>query len=69
MALCCETVKFKNINYKTMLQQWKNKTKSKYSGTEHLVDVLEKLSTTSVVYFRSERELEFMHLYGVENAY
>ena len=34
------------------------------SGTEHLVEVLDELSTTSVVFFRSKRELEYMCLYG-----
>ena len=34
------------------------------SVTEHLVEVLDKLSTTSVVFFGAERELEYMHLYG-----
>ena len=34
------------------------------SVTEHLVEVVDKLSTTSVVFFRSERKLECMHLYG-----
>ena len=31
-----------------------------FSGTEHLVEVLDKLSSTSVDFFRSERELENM---------
>ena len=35
------------------------------SWTEHLVEVLDKLSSTSVDFFRSQRELEYMHLYGV----
>ena len=34
------------------------------SGTEHLVEVVEKLSTTAVVFFRSERILKCKHLYG-----
>ena len=33
------------------------------SVTEHLVEVVDKLSTTSVVFFMSERELECMCLY------
>ena len=36
-----------------------------FSGIDHLVEVLDKLSTTSVVFFGSERELQYMHLYGV----
>ena len=36
-----------------------------FSGTEHLVEVLDKLSSTSLDFFRSERELECMCLYGV----
>ena len=35
-----------------------------FSETEHLGEVLDELSTTSVVFFRSERELECVHLYG-----
>ena len=34
------------------------------SGTEHLVEVVDKLSTTTVVFFRSERILKCKHLYG-----
>ena len=34
------------------------------SVTEHLVEVVDKLSTSSVVFFRSERKLECMCLYG-----
>ena len=34
------------------------------SVTEHLVEVVDKLSTTAVVFIRSERELEYMCLYG-----
>ena len=34
------------------------------SVTEHLVEVVDKLSTTTVVFFRSERILKCMHLYG-----
>ena len=34
------------------------------SGTEHLVEVVDKLSTTTVVIFRSERILKCKHLYG-----
>ena len=34
------------------------------SGTEHLVEVVDKLSTTNVVFFRSERILKCKHLYG-----
>ena len=34
------------------------------SVTEHLVEVVDKLSTTAVVFFRSERILKCMHLYG-----
>ena len=43
-----------------------NKSCSKLviSITEHLVEVVDKLSTTTVVFFRSERELEYMCLYG-----
>ena len=36
-----------------------------FSGTEHLVEVLDELSSTTVDFFRSERELEYMCLYGV----
>ena len=32
--------------------------------TEHLVEVVDKLSTTTVVFFRSERILKCKHLYG-----
>ena len=35
-----------------------------FSGTEHLVEVLDKLSATAVDFFRSERELKYMCLYG-----
>ena len=35
------------------------------SVTEHLVEVVGKLSTTAVVFFRSERILKCKHLYGV----
>ena len=35
------------------------------SVTEHLVEVVDKLSTTAVVFFRSERILKCKHLYGV----
>ena len=34
------------------------------SVTEHLVEVVDKLSTTAVVFFRSERILKCKHLYG-----
>ena len=34
------------------------------SVTEHLVEVVDKLSTTTVVFFRSERTLKCKHLYG-----
>ena len=34
------------------------------SGTEHLVEVLDKHSTTAVVFFRSERILKCKCLYG-----
>ena len=34
------------------------------SGTEHLVEVVDKLSTTTVVFFRSERILKCKCLYG-----
>ena len=34
------------------------------SVTEHLVEVVDKLSTTTVVFFRSERILKCQHLYG-----
>ena len=34
------------------------------SVTEHLVEVVDKLSTTAVVLFRSERILKCKHLYG-----
>ena len=34
------------------------------SVTEHLVEVVDKLSTTSLVFFRSERILKCMHLHG-----
>ena len=34
------------------------------SVTEHLVKVVDKLSTTAVVFFRSERILKCKHLYG-----
>ena len=30
-----------------------------------MVEVLDKLSSTAVDFIRSERELEYMHLYGV----
>ena len=33
------------------------------SVTEHLVEVVDKLSTTAVVFFRSERILKCRHLY------
>ena len=33
--------------------------------TEHLVEVVDKLSTTAVVFFRSERILKYKCLYGV----
>ena len=39
------------------------------SVTEHLVEVVDKLSTTTVVFFRSERILKCMCLYGAKNAY
>ena len=32
---------------------------------EHLVEVLDELSSTTVDFFRSERELEYMCLYAV----
>ena len=35
------------------------------SVTEHLVEVVDKLSTTAVVFFRSERILKCKCLYGV----
>ena len=35
-----------------------------FSGTEHLVVLEDKLSTTTVVFFRSEMELKCKHLYG-----
>ena len=34
------------------------------SVTEHLVEVVDKLSTTAVVFFGSERILKYMCLYG-----
>ena len=34
------------------------------SVTEHLVEAVDKLSTTAVVFFRSERILKCKHLYG-----
>ena len=34
------------------------------SVTEHLVEVVDKLSTIGVVFFRSERILKCKHLYG-----
>ena len=34
------------------------------SVTEHLVEVVDKLSTTAAVFFRSERILKCKHLYG-----
>ena len=34
------------------------------SVTEHLVEVVDKLSTTAVVFFRSERILKYKCLYG-----
>ena len=34
------------------------------SVTEHLVEVVDKLSNTAVVFFRSERILKCKHLYG-----
>ena len=34
------------------------------SLTKHLVEVVDKLSTTAVVFFRSERILKCKHLYG-----
>ena len=34
-----------------------------FSGTEHLVEVLDKLSSTSVDFIKSDREWECMHLY------
>ena len=34
------------------------------SVTDHLVEVVDKLSTTAVVFFRSERILKCKHLYG-----
>ena len=35
-----------------------------FSGTVHLVVLVDKLSTTAVVFFRSERRLKCKHLYG-----
>ena len=35
-----------------------------FSGTEYLVVLEDKLSTTTVVFFRSERELKCKRLYG-----
>ena len=34
------------------------------SVTEHLVEVVDKLSTTAVVFFRPKRILKWKHLYG-----
>ena len=34
------------------------------SVTEHLVEVVDKLSTIAVVFFRSEKILKCKHLYG-----
>ena len=39
-------------------------SKLEFSVTEHLVEVVDKLSTTAVVFFRSERILKCKHLYG-----
>ena len=39
------------------------------SVTEQLVEVVDKLSTTAVVFFRSERILKCKHSYGAQNAY
>ena len=48
------------------VQEIHNVTCSKlvFSVTEHLVEVVDNLSTTAVVFFRSERILKCKHLYG-----
>ena len=42
----------------------KSYSKLVISVTEHLVEVVDKLSTTAVVFFRSERILKCKCLYG-----
>ena len=39
-------------------------SKLEISVTEHLIEVVDKLSTTAVVFFRFERILKCKHLYG-----
>ena len=59
------SVKLKEIRCRFLILLIQSCSRLVISGTEHLVEVLDELSTTSVVFFRSERELECMCLYGV----
>ena len=60
---------FYNVTRNTDIRTFLSCSKLVISVTEHLVEVVDKLSTTTVVFFRFKRILKCKCLYGAYNAY